>query len=377
MGHQDFATDAIEQRLLDDEAAIARHRASQMSLLRELDRRQVATRDGHRSLKEWATGRMDLAPEMAAMLVTTARRLEDLPDVDAAVASGEIGFDRAVAISRLAGRDDALDLLAEAAGYDIAGVRALAAKRRRMSRLDEIRAFEERYVSIQPNLDESSWRLTGQVPGFAGRTIVAALETRGDTFPYGADVTPARTTRNADALWSISHDAVTGSDGASIDASTPVLTVFVDTTEAAATNGQAGVTLETGPRVGANAIEAILCTGVVEVTSRTRDGQPLALGRRTRVIPPRLRRFILHRDGGTCTVAGCVSRYRLQAHHMVPWSHNGRTDPENLTTLCWFHHQVMIHGHGHRIDPDSPPQRRRLLNPRIHAPPARTSPRVA
>ena len=234
MGYHDLTTATIEQKLLQSESVIARERASQMSLLRELDRRQVALRDGHRSLQEWAAGRMDLASETARVLVSTARRLEDLPDVDAAVATGVIGFDRAVAVSRLAGRDNSLDLLSEAAGYDIDGIRALTAKRRRMTRLDEIQAFEERYVSIQPNLDESAWRLSGQLPGFAGRTVVEALETRGDSFPYGSGVTPSRTTRNADALWSISHDAVSGGDGATVDASSPVLTVFVDATEAAA-----------------------------------------------------------------------------------------------------------------------------------------------
>ena len=377
MDTQSSTTEALERRMLDLESGIARARGEQMTVLRELDRRQVAMRDGHRSLTEWATGKIDLAPETAAMLVTAARRLQDLPDIDHAVTSGEIGFDRAVAVSRLAGRDDALDLLNETAGYDIAGIRTLVARRRRMSRLDEIRAFEERYVSIQPNLDESSWHLSGRLPVFAGRTVVAALEARGDEFPYGPDATPSRTTRNADALWSISHDAVTGSDGATIDTTSPVLTVFVDATEAAPTSGQAGVTLEAGPRVGANAIEAILCNGIVEVTAKTADGRPLALGRRSRIIPPRLRRFITHRDGGVCTIAGCTSRYRLQVHHIVPWSQGGRTDPDDLTTLCWFHHHVVIHGQGFRIDPDSPPQRRRLLRPRSHAPPARTSWRVA
>jgi len=371
MGHHDLTTATIEEQLLGYEAIIARSRAAQMSLLRELDRRQVAMRDGHRSLREWATGKMDVAPETARVLVSTARRLEDLPDVDEAVACGEIGFDRAAAVSRLAGRDNALDLLSEAARYDIDGIRALAARRRRMTRLDEIQAFEERYVSIQPNLDESAWTLSGRLPGFAGRTVVEALETRGDSFPCGNGVTPSRTTRNADALWSISHDAVSGGDGATIDNASPVLTVFVEATEAAPANGTTGVTLEAGPRVGPNAVEALLCTGIVEVTARTADGQPLALGRRTRVIPPRLRRSILHRDGRRCTVSGCTSRYRLQIHHIDPWSEGGLTDPENLTTLCWFHHQVVIHGQGHRIDPSSPPQRRRLLNPRIHAPPAR------
>jgi hypothetical protein len=70
-----------------------------------------------------------------------------------------------------------------------------------------------------------------------------------------------------------------------------------------------------------------------------------------------------------CTVAGCTSRYRLQIHHIIRWADGGRTDPENLTTLCWFHHHVVIHGQGFRIDPDSPPQRRRLLRPPIHGPP--------
>ena len=106
MGHHDLATDTIEQELLRGEADIARIRGRQMSLLRELDRRQVALRDGHRSLKEWAAGWMDLAPESAGMLVTTAWRLQDLPDVDEAVTCGVIGFDRAVAVCRFAGRDD-------------------------------------------------------------------------------------------------------------------------------------------------------------------------------------------------------------------------------------------------------------------------------
>ena len=72
--------------------------------------------------------------------------------------------------------------------------------------------------------------------------------------------------------------------------------MFVDASEAAPTRGEAGVTIEAGPRVGEATIEAILCDGIVEVTARTSDGMPLALGRRSRVIPPRLRRFVLHRD---------------------------------------------------------------------------------
>ncbi len=216
MGHHDLATETIEEQLLDHEAIIARSRAAQMSLLRELDRRQVALRDGHRSLKEWAAGRMDLAPETAGMLVATAWRLQDLPDVDEAVTCGVIGFDRAVAVCRFAGRNDSLDILGETAGFDIAGIRIRAARRRRMAPIDEEIAFEQRSVSVQANLDESSWTLSGRLPGYAGRVVVQALEARADRFPYGPAANPSRTTRNADALWAISQDSIRGTDGASI-----------------------------------------------------------------------------------------------------------------------------------------------------------------
>ena len=370
-------TETIEQELLESEAAIGRIRAKQMARLRELDRRQTALRDGHRSLVEWVAGRLDVAPETARELVGTAKRLTEFPEIDHAVATGAIGFDRAVAVSRLAGRDDSGDILDETAGFDIAGIRHLVARRRRMTRLDDQVAFESRYVAVQPNLDESGWRLHGQLPGFAGRVVVDALEARADTFPYGPDATLSRTTRNADALWSIALVSTQGSDGVSVESAPPTVTVFVDATCAVPANGEAGVCVEAGPQVGPNTIEAILCDGIIEVTASSEDGIPLAIGRRSRVVPPRLRRFVVHRDGEACTIAGCVSRYRLQVHHVRPWSEGGGTDPDNLTTVCWFHHHVVVHGRGLTVDPDSPPQRRRLLRPRSHAPPRRTGRRTA
>jgi hypothetical protein len=236
----------------------------------------------------------------------------------------------------------------------------------------EREAFERRYVAAQPNLDESSWQIRGQLPASAGRVFVEALDRKADVLPPNPDRSESRSTRWADALWAISADSLAGGDGATLESSSPLLTVFVDAAAAAPTNGEAGVTIEAGPQVGPAALEAVLCDGVVEVTARTSDGSPLAFGRRRKIIPPRLRRAILHRDGAACTVEGCVSRYRLQIHHIVGWAHGGRTDPENLTTLCWFHHHVVIHGRGFSIDPSTPPQRRRLRRPPIHAPPGRS-----
>jgi hypothetical protein len=142
----------------------------------------------------------------------------------------------------------------------------------------------------------------------------------------------------------------------------------VTASDAAPSNGETGVTLAAGPRVGPQALEAILCHGKIEVTADTAEGTPLATGPSTSATPPRIRRFVLARDQG-CTAEGCTSRYRLQVHHRIPRSQGGSHHPDNLTTQCWYHHQVVIHGYGYHIDPPSPPGRLRYL------PPSRDPPR--
>jgi hypothetical protein len=71
-----LTTDTLEQQLLNAESTIARMRAAQMTIIGEIDRRQVPLSDGCRSLAEWVAGRLDVAPETAKALVSTSRRLE-------------------------------------------------------------------------------------------------------------------------------------------------------------------------------------------------------------------------------------------------------------------------------------------------------------
>jgi hypothetical protein len=122
------------------------------------------------------------------------------------------------------------------------------------------------------------------------------------------------------------------------------------------------VALTAGPRIGPDTLDRILCEGSVEIIIGAGSGRPLAVGPTTRVVPPKVRRFVLNRDEG-CTIDGCSSRYRLEVHHMIPRSQFGTHDAENLTTLCWWHHHVAVHARGHQIDLDSPPQRRRIVPP--------------
>lgn len=103
----------------------------------------------------------------------------------------------------------------------------------------------------------------------------------------------------------------------------------------------------------------MLCTGRIQLVG-LEDGKPVVTSDATRSIPPAVVEYVKWRDGG-CGIAGCHSRYRLQVHHIKFRASGGSHDPDNLTTLCWFHHHVVVHGLGFRIDPDYPSRNRRFL----------------
>jgi hypothetical protein len=53
-----------------------------------------------------------------------------------------------------------------------------------------------------------------------------------------------------------------------------------------------------------------------------------------------LRGVVLQRDSGRCQVSGCPSRATLHVHHRTPISKGGQHTPNNLVTLCEFHHAL-------------------------------------
>jgi hypothetical protein len=355
--------DALEQELRAGEQFIARVRVRQAEILRTLDSVEVYRADGAASLQEWTRARLDVNTETARALVTAAYTLMDEPRVRRLADHQEMSFDRLVATARLAaaGADDAA--MTRSLGFDIDGVARLTNRSRRVTRFVEEQVFRDRRVTLQPSLDGSQGRAYVCLPGMEFTIFEDAVTQRADEFNDLPGPRQARSQRMADALVSIAQDslnpAVSTSDHSGEGSREPLVTVFVDADLAAATGGEAGAEIAYGPRVGPNTLERILCTGAVRLVGLT-DGRPVVTSGATKAIPPAVRQFVMWRDGG-CTADGCTSRYRLQPHHIRWRTDGGDHDPDNLTTLCWFHHHVVIHGLGYRIDPDSPPQRRRFM----------------
>ena len=77
------------------------------------------------------------------------------------------------------------------------------------------------------------------------------------------------------------------------------------------------------------------------------DGSVLNVGRKTRTVPPAIRRALDHRDGG-CRFPGCGLRF-CDAHHIKHWADGGETRLDNLVLLCRRHHRA-VHEDGFRVE---------------------------
>lgn len=356
---EDAALAAAEAEVVGIERQIRRLRGRQAQLLSELDGHQVDLADGARTMADWVSAQLDLSPQTSARLMTAAR--SEVAAVREQMLAGNWGVDRAAFVAKLAAAGlDHRQLEQVADGYSLGQLYGLLERTRKLSAEDEAFDYDWRYLVAQPSLDSSSLKLWGQLPGVDGEIVLNALHKMETSFPVQEDQNAGQ--RRADALTAICLDSLTGTSGEEGGAGREVTVaeVLVDATLAAASLGEAGATLSSGSKVGPNTLAEILCGGKVRVINCS-ETHPISYSDLSDTIPPAIRAFVRFRDQGACAIEGCRSRYRVQPHHIRERHRGGSHHPENLGSLCWYHHHVAIHQRGMIIDPDSPVHRRRLI----------------
>jgi hypothetical protein len=105
---------------------------------------------------------------------------------------------------------------------------------------------------------------------------------------------------------------------------------------------------EDGPAIPVETARRLSCdASKVEITENE-NGDPLDVGRRTRTIPPAMRRALQARDKG-CVFPGCTHKRYVDGHHVQHWAEGGETKLSNLVLLCRFHHRA-VHEGGLRME---------------------------
>ena len=109
-----------------------------------------------------------------------------------------------------------------------------------------------------------------------------------------------------------------------------------------AEDGEPGRSDLDGIRVSAETSRRMACDAAVVAMVHAKDGSMLSVSRRTRTIPPHIRRALEERDRG-CRFPGCGCRF-TEAHHVKHWADGGETSLGNTVLLCRRHHRAVHEG---------------------------------
>jgi hypothetical protein len=108
--------------------------------------------------------------------------------------------------------------------------------------------------------------------------------------------------------------------------------------------------LDDGSVVSSATVQRLACSEPLVLIVNDKEGNPLFMGRKTRLANRRQRRAALARSGGGCAFPACGRRVWVQIHHCDPWGALGATDIDKLAPLCWFHHHA-VHEGGFGVSP--------------------------
>jgi len=87
----------------------------------------------------------------------------------------------------------------------------------------------------------------------------------------------------------------------------------------------------------------LACDASLVTSMEDSEGTVLNVGRKTRTVPPSIRRALNRRDGH-CRFPGCCDSRFIDAHHIEHWFDGGETKMDNLVLLCRHHHRLLHQG---------------------------------
>ena len=334
-------------------------------LIAELDRREVWAAQGALSCAHWLSWACGIDTHTAREKVRVARALTELPLLSEALAKGEFGYSKVRALTRIATAGNEADLLNIGLHGTAQHVEKFVRLHRRAKRAEETERadaqHEDRGLTFWHD-DDGTVVLHGRFPPEMGARILSALDAAmaahaeeqpatgwdneglaPEDVPRGTFIRgPSRTVCRADALAWMAERLFESGDAPALAPDRHEIVVHVEADVLA--DGRAGrCEIEHRTAIAAETARRLCCdAGIVPVVDGA-NGEPLSVGRRTRSIPPSVRRALSNRDRG-CRFPGCPATHRLHGHHVKHWANGGETSLDNLILLCPTHHRLVHEG---------------------------------
>jgi hypothetical protein len=353
--------------------------AAEYRLLRaigEFDARKGWWGIGIASCAHWLGWKCGISRAAAHEHVRVARALRELPEIGAAMARGELSYSKVRALTRVAtpATDGALARLGRQG--TAMHVEEIVRRYRRVRRAGETATIEaQRSRELRYRWDEDgSLVIYARLPAERGALVLQALEAAADTLRRAArgetessaedsphrDGAPAPSPYRPDQSWAarradalalmaetlLAHGATEASPG-----DRHQVVVHVDAAVLADPSRAGRAHIEDGPPLAVETVRRLCCDAALVPMTDDADGNPLDVGRKTRAIPPALRRALKSRDGG-CRFPGCSHRRFADGHHIQHWADGGETKLDNLVLLCRTHHRL-VHEEGFTLARDA------------------------
>ena len=345
-----------------------------LALIAEFDRRRGWSDSLTRSCAPWLNWQCGIDMGAAREKVRVAHALEQLPLIGAAMARGELSYSKVRALTRVACAATEQVFLSIALHGTAHHVETIVRQYRRATEAAELSREAQQQAGRRVSWfwdDDGSLVLKARLLAESGLLLVRALEAAAADVPLPDESTirsPATgrtqcgcadpgcrgnvsaetsgtvplTARRADALGVIAESFLAHGAEALNGGERQQIVVHVD--QAVLRSAASGrCAMDDGPAIPVETARRLACDSSVVTIVDDDKGNPLDVGRRTRSIPPALRRALESRDRG-CRFPGCTHTRFVDGHHVRHWADGGETKLTNLVSLCRFHHRQVHEG---------------------------------
>jgi len=320
--------------------------------------------------------------------VRVAHALKDLPQISDEFRQGRISFSKVRAMTRVATLETEEYLLMIARHGTASHVEQLVRQFRKVKRIEAMEQENARHDLRELSWhvdDDGSYVFKARLTPEQGERVVKAIESAMDEEfeerkNVSAETSDCQTNRpaldpasdpvaqrRADALERVAEGFLGGTAGTNGGERTTIQ-LHTDSDTLRHDGEGAESRLDSGAHVSAETSRRLACDCAVVHWHEENTGETLNIGRRSRSIPPAVRRALQKRDQG-CRFPGCTAHKHVDAHHIHHWADGGETKMDNLVLLCRHHHRL-VHEGGYGVHMTA-------KGPKFTDPTGRTIPQVA
>ena len=329
-----------------------------LTLIREFDQKEYWADLGLCSCAHWLNFKCGIGMNAAREKVRVAHALAGLPNISEGFAKGELSYSKVRAMTRIANETNEDYLMMIALHGTAHHVEKLVSKYRTAKRSQDAEVANDQYRNREVTHyydHDGCLVIKARMPAEQGALIVKALEMAMDADfvgaglardAVGAGLAPTRALAREKDVTAVTSDEPEPIAARRADALAEIAETYLNSSESSgSTADRYQVIVHVCPKGTWPAVTSrrIACDSTLVAIKEDENGEPLSIGRRSRSIPPPMRRALCVRDKG-CRFPGCTNTRFVDGHHIKHWVDGGETSLDNLLLLCRHHHHLVHEG---------------------------------